>query len=107
MLTVIAEILTNSEHSLKTVIGSFKAIQTTVLQEVGCHGYDVYVDSTADAVINSSMQSKVPYSLVMYEQWETMQHLEAHMQTEHMQAHFEAVKDLVLGVNIRILEKGI
>ena len=53
------------------------------------------------------MQSKVPYSLVMYEQWETMQHLEAHMQTEHMQAHFEAVKDLVLGVNIRILEKGI
>ena len=107
MLTVIAEILTNSEHSLKTVIGLFKAIQITVLQEVGCHGYDVYVDSTADAVINSPMQSKVPYSLVMYEQWETMQHLEAHMQTEHMQGHFEAVKDLVLGVNIRILEKGI
>ena len=72
---------------------------------MGCHGYDVYVDSAADAVINSPMQSKVPYSLVMYEQWETMQHLEVHMQTAHMKAHFDAVKDLVLDVKIRILEK--
>lgn len=105
MLTVIAEILTNSEHSLQRVIGSFKAIQNTVLQEVGCHGYDLYIDSVVDAVRNSTIQQKVPYSLVMYEQWETMQHLEVHMQTAHMKAHFDAVKDLVLDVKIRILEK--
>ena len=43
--------------------------------------------------------------MVMYEQWETMQHLEVHMQTAHMKAHFDAVKDLVLDVKIRILEK--
>ena len=56
-------------------------------------------------LIISYIQQKVPYSLVMYEQWETMQHLEVHMQTAHMKAHFDAVKDLVLDVKIRILEK--
>ena len=105
MLIVIAEILTDSEQSLKMVIDSFKAIQATVLQEAGCHAYDVHVDRVADAETDNLIQQKVPYSLVMYEQWETMQHLEVHMQTAHMKAHFDAVKDLVLDVKIRILEK--
>ena len=103
MLTVIAEILTDSEQAFQTVIDSFKSIQASVLDEEGCHGYDLYVDSTVD----SPMQNKVPYSIVMYEHWESIQHLEAHMQTVHMQAHQEATKGLVSDVKIRILEKGI
>ena len=105
MLIVIAEILTDSEQSLKMVMDSFKAIQATVLQEAGCHAYDVHVDRVADAETDNLMQQKVPYSLVMLEQWETMQYLEAHMQTAHMLTHFETVKNLLVDVKIRILDK--
>ncbi|OTG83108.1 putative quinol monooxygenase [Acinetobacter sp. ANC 4648] len=103
MLTIIAEILMNSEQDFQIVLQSFEQLIPIVLQESGCCGYELYVDSQ----IESSMQTKVPYSIVMYEKWETIQHLEAHMQTIHMCAHQKAVKDKVSNVKIRILEQGI
>ncbi|OTG65992.1 putative quinol monooxygenase [Acinetobacter silvestris] len=103
MFTVIAEILMPSEQDFKIVLASFNRVMGIVRKEQGCHGYELYVDSQID----SQMQTKVPYSIVMYEKWETIQHLEEHMQTTHMLAHKEAVKDKVLDIKIRILEKGI
>ena len=42
MLTVIAEIICHSEQDMKTVLDSFNNIRAQVLQEPGCHLYDVY-----------------------------------------------------------------
>ena len=42
----------------------------------------------------------------MVEQWETVAHLEAHLQTAHMKAWSDAVKGDVLETHIRILEQG-
>jgi quinol monooxygenase YgiN len=60
-----------------------------------------------DCAAGVSFQSRAPVSLVMIEQWESIAHLEAHLQTPHMKAYSEAVKGDVLEMNIRILQPGI
>ena len=97
MLTVIAEIRTRpGQHHRQAVLDQFAKITPTVLQEEGCHGYAPLVDHAAS-----------PDSIVMVEQWESVAHLEAHLQTPHMKAYSEAVKGDVLEMSIRILEAGI
>jgi quinol monooxygenase YgiN len=43
----------------------------------------------------------------MLEHWESVEHLNAHLQTPHMQAYQQQVKDDVLNVKIRIMQKGL
>ena len=104
MLTIIAEIRVHAgqEHKAK-VIKAFEKITPTVLTEQGCHGYELLVD----ADLNADMQAKDANVITMLEYWESMEHLNAHMQTAHMQAYQAEVKDDVADVKIRILEKGL
>ena len=101
MLTVIAEIICHSKQDFKTVLDSFHHIREQVLQESGCHLYDVHIDHPA---IESALQAKVPFSILMYEKWESMLHLETHMHSVNMQQHAKATEGAVAHVQIRILE---
>ena len=101
MLTVIAEIICHSEHDFKTVLDSFNNIREHVLQESGCYRYDVYIDHPR---VESAMQTKVPFSIMMYEKWESMPHLEAHMHSINMQQHAQVIEGAVVSVRIRILD---
>ncbi|MFW2066190.1 putative quinol monooxygenase [Acinetobacter johnsonii] len=101
MLTVIAEIICHSEQDFITVLDSFNNIREQVLQEPGCHLYDVHIDHAA---VESALQTKVPFSIMMYEKWESMQHLETHMHSINMQQHAQATEGAVAHVQIRILE---
>lgn len=104
MLTVIAEIRTRpGQHHRQAVLDQFAKIIPTVLKEEGCHGYAPMVDATTD----TSFQATAPDSIIMVEQWETVAHLEAHLQTTHMKAWSDAVKGDVLETHIRILEQGV
>ena len=101
MLTVIAEIICHSEQDFTMVLDSFNNIREQVLQEPGCHLYDVYIDHPA---VESALQTKVPFSIMMYEKWESMKHLETHMHSVNMQQHAQATEGAVAHVQIRILE---
>lgn len=101
MLTVIAEIICHSEQDFITVLDSFNNIREQVLQEPGCHLYNVYIDHPA---VESALQTKVPFSIMMYEKWESMKHLETHMHSVNMQQHAQATEGAVAHVQIRILE---
>ncbi|MEN3977960.1 antibiotic biosynthesis monooxygenase [Acinetobacter sp. CWB-B33] len=102
MLTVVAEIICAAETDFVRVLESFKKIRPRVLQEAGCYGYDIYIDDLSG---ESAMQAKVPYSIIMYEKWETRQDLETHMHSVNMKAHQEAIQGAVLQVQVRILEQ--
>ena len=101
MLTVIAEIICHSEQDFKKVFDSFNNIREQVLQESGCHLYDVHIDHPA---VDSALHTKVPFSIMMYEKWESMQHLETHMHSINMQQHAQATEGAVAHVQMRILE---
>lgn len=104
MLTVIAEIRTRpGQHHRQAVLDQFAKIIPAILSEEGCHGYTPMVDHVAGV----SFQTTAPDSIVMVELWESVAHLEAHLQTAHMKAWGEAVKGDVLETHIRILEQGV
>lgn len=101
MITVIAEIHTHAgaEHR-QAVLDAFQKIIPTVLAEDGCHGYEALVDHLPKI----GMQTQDENCIIMLEKWQSTAHLEAHMQTEHMKQHFEATKDHVTDVKIRVLQ---
>lgn len=104
MLTVIAEIRTRpGHHHRQAVLDQFARIIPTVLDEAGCHGYAPMVDTAAGV----SFQTTAPDSIIMVELWESVAHLEAHLQTAHMKTWSEAVKGDVLETHIRILEQAL
>lgn len=104
MLTVLAEIRTRpGAHHRQAVLDSFAIATPLVLKEEGCHGYEPMVDHAAHV----AFQTTAPDSIFMVEKWASVAHLEAHLQTPHMQAHSERVKESVLDVHIRILESAL
>ena len=104
MLIVIADIqVFPGDQHRENVLNAFKKITPAVLQEPGCHGYELLMDHESDV----DYQTKIPDSITMLEQWQSLEHLNAHLQTPHMQAYQQQVKDDVLDVKIRIMQKGL
>ncbi len=102
MLIVIADIqIRPGVQHRENVLNAFRNITPVVLQEEGCHGYELLVDHDSDV----HYQTKVPDSIIMLEQWESIEHLNAHLQTSHMQAYQQQVKNDVLDVKIRIMQQ--
>ncbi len=104
MITVIADIRTRpGQHHRQAVLDAFAGIIPTVLQEAGCHGYTPLVDNNAGV----EFQTCVPDAITMLEHWESIEHLQAHIATPHMQAWSAEVKEHVLETRIRILEVAV
>lgn len=104
MLTIIADIqLRPGTQHRENVLNAFRKITPVVLQEDGCYGYELLVDHES----NVNYQTKSPDSITMLEHWESIEHLNAHLQTPHMKAYQQQVKDNVLNVKIRIMHKGL
>ncbi|CAI1014159.1 Probable quinol monooxygenase ygiN [Serratia marcescens] len=102
MITVIAEIKVKPGHRA-TVLQAIEKLVPRVLAEDGCGEYTPMVDSNTQA----PWQKRSPDSVFMLEKWESMAHLEKHLQIDHMLKHRETIKDYVLGTEIYVLENAL
>lgn len=104
MLTVIAEIqIHEGDEHFETVLTAFQNVTPLVLQESGCFGYELYIDQNS----TTNFQYKSCNSIIMFEKWQSLAHLEQHMQTPHMQEFQTRVQDAVKDTKIRIMQLGL
>ncbi|CFQ53786.1 ygin protei involved in menadione metabolism [Yersinia frederiksenii] len=101
MITVFAEIKVKPGRR-QAVLQAIEKLQPAVLAEEGCGGYAPMIDVPTQL----GWQKKSPDSIFMMEKWQSVQHLEQHLQMEHMHQHREVVKDDVLDVVIYILDNA-
>ncbi|MBM0911907.1 putative quinol monooxygenase, partial [Escherichia coli] len=73
---------------LQAVLDQVAKIVPIALKEEGCHGYPPIGGCAAGV----SFQHLAPDSIVMIEQWYSIAHLEAHLQTPKLKAYSEDVK---------------
>lgn len=100
MITVIAEIQVKPGRR-DAVLAQIEALLPTVRAEAGCGCYQPLVDLNAQV----PWRKTAPDAIFMYEEWESLSHLEQHQQQAHMDHHREAIKQDIEDVVIHILEK--
>lgn len=83
-------------------IRKFKANVPNVLAEDGCLRYQPTVDTES----GMGAQKKDPNVVTIVEQWESLDALHAHAAAPHMATYRETVKDLVEGMDLKVLESA-
>jgi quinol monooxygenase YgiN len=79
----------------------FRQLVPQVLSEKGCLAYGPAVDIAAPIAGVPAARGDV---VTVVEKWESVEALQAHLAAPHMARYRESVKDLVSGVDIRVLE---
>lgn len=82
------------------VLSELMRIQPRVLNESGCYQYLPLEDE------KSQFPRQLEYrenTITLLEQWESVEHLEAHLATPHMKAYQERVSLWVESVSLQIL----
>jgi quinol monooxygenase YgiN len=79
---------------------AFGALVPLVRAEAGCLEYGPAIDWDADIAGASSVRPDV---VTVVEKWETPAALQAHLAAPHVVRYRERVKDLVTGLEIRVL----
>ena len=81
----------------------FKANVPAVLAEQGCLAYGPTVDADSGLAPQGGVRPDV---VTVVEQWESLEHLHAHLKAPHQLAYREDVKDWVEGVSLKVLTKA-
>jgi quinol monooxygenase YgiN len=82
-------------------LAEFHKLMPKVHAEKGCIEYGPTVDAKTD------IKSQIPLrkdSITIVEKWESLKALQAHLAAPHMGEYREAVKDIVKGVTLQILQ---
>jgi quinol monooxygenase YgiN len=99
MIHVIASIRT-APRRRDEVLTLFRALVPQVLAEAGCIEYGTAVD--LENVLDGQPAAR-PDMVTVIEKWQDPAALRAHLAAPHMQKFRDSVKDLVSGVEIRVL----
>ena len=101
MINVIASIHVR-EGRLSEFIEIFKSNIPNVLEEEGCLEYV----PTMDVATNLPPQELNKNVVTIIEKWRRLEDLLAHLSAPHMIAYKKQVKDLVVKVSLKVLEKA-
>jgi len=101
MVNVIASIEVKEGH-VEEFTKIFVANVPNVLAEKGCIEYS----PTIDVSTNIGVQKTNKNIVTIIEKWESLDHLYAHLKAPHMNTYREKVKDIVVGVSIKVLKKA-
>ncbi|MFH1008134.1 MAG: putative quinol monooxygenase [Candidatus Latescibacterota bacterium] len=101
MIYVIASIKVKSE-SLDAFLEIFKANVPAVKAEEGCIEYV----PTGDVDAGLTPQVLDPTVVTIMEKWQSLEALHAHLAAPHMLAYQKRVKDMVVGVSLKVLKEG-
>lgn len=82
-------------------IQHFKDNVPNVLEEEGCLAYGPTVDLQTEIPVQVPMRDN---TVTIVEQWESLDHLRAHLTAPHMATYREKVKDIVKGASLQVLE---
>ncbi len=101
MINVIASIRVRA-GSLPDFLEIFKANMPRVREEKGCIEYFPAVDIDAELppqVLDGNV-------VTVIEKWESLEALRNHLETPHMSAYREKVKDLVAELSLKVLKEA-
>ena len=84
-----------------TFLQAFNANVPNVLAEDGCISYAPAIDLDSGIPAQGGIRDDV---VTVVEQWESLDHLRAHLAAPHMATYREKVKDLVEGATLQVLE---
>lgn len=100
MIHVIATITTHPGRR-KDFLKLFRDLVPLVHAERGCMEYGPAIDLPTPIKEQAPVRDDV---ITVVEKWETVQALQDHLAATHMQQYRAAVKDIVAGVEIRIMQ---
>ncbi len=100
MIHVIASIEVN-EGCKEAFLGEFRKLIAPVRAEDGCLEYGPTVDVDTGFAAQGGVDENV---VTIVEKWESLDALKAHLSAPHMDAYREQVKDLVKGLELKVLQ---
>jgi quinol monooxygenase YgiN len=101
MIHVVARISAKTGKG-PALLAAFKELLPQVHAEAGCVAYVPTVDAMTDIDRQNPLEPDV---VTMVEQWESLDHLKAHLDAPHMHAFRSSAGDLIEGADLRILEE--
>lgn len=102
MICVIATIEL-AEGCREDFLAAFGEVVPRVLEESGCLEYGPMIDLTTSIPSQPPVRDNV---VTVVEKWESPEALEAHLMAPHMLEYRKAVKDMVIGTSLQVLQSA-
>ena len=100
MISVLATIEL-AEGRRDDFLAAFRELVPNVLAEDGCIEYAPWIDVATEIDAQPELRTG---TVVVIEKWESLEALQSHLMAPHMMQYRKAVKPMVAGTSLQILE---